>query len=72
MDSPVIVCITGAQKCSSGIMVFCVGISIAFIASWAMKFGSGLVVGVRSVGVELSMEFVLLVLSRFDPLGGGV
>ena len=37
-----------------------------------MKFGSGLVVGVRYVGVELSMEFVLLVLSRFDPLGGGV
>ena len=37
-----------------------------------MKFGSGLVGGVRSGGVKLCMIFLLLVLSRFDPLGGGV
>ena len=53
-------------------MVVCVGIVIAFIASSMMKFGSGILVGFRSIGVELSMEFVILVLSRFDCLGGGV
>ena len=37
-----------------------------------MKFGSGLLVGVRYVGVEFSMDFVILVLSRFDRRGGGV
>ena len=36
-----------------------------------MKFGSGILVGVRSIGVEFSMDFVLLVLSRFDHIGGG-
>ena len=35
-----------------------------------MKFSSGILVGVRSVGVEFSMDFVLLFLSRFDRLGG--
>ena len=37
-----------------------------------VNFGSGLVVGVRSVGFEFSMDFVLLVLSPFDRLGGDV
>ena len=37
-----------------------------------MKSGSGLLVGVRSVGVEFSMDFVLLVLSSFDCLCGFV
>ena len=37
-----------------------------------MKFGSVILVGFRSVGVEFSMDFVLLVLGRFCCLGGGV
>ena len=37
-----------------------------------MNFESGLVVGVQYVGVEFSMEFLLLVISRFDRLAGGV
>ena len=37
-----------------------------------MKFGSALVGGVRSVGIECCMVFLLLVLSRFDSQGGGV
>ena len=39
-----------------------------------MNFGSGLVGGVRSVGVEFCfcMAFLLLVLSRFDRIGGGM
>ena len=37
-----------------------------------MKFGIGLVGGVRSVGVEFCMVFLLLVLSHFYCLGGGV
>ena len=37
-----------------------------------MKFDSGLVGGFLSSGVELRMVFWLLVLSRFDCLGGGV
>ena len=53
-------------------MLVCVGISIAFIASLVMKFGGGLLGGVRSVGVELCMVFFLLVLGRFARLGGGM
>ena len=37
-----------------------------------MKYGIGLVEGVRSVGAELCMVFLLLVLRHFDCLGGGV
>ena len=37
-----------------------------------MNFGSDLVWGVRSIGVELCMVFLLMVLSRFDRLGGGM
>ena len=37
-----------------------------------MNFGSGLVEGVRSVGVEFCMVLLLMVLSRSDCLGGGV
>ena len=69
---PVIECINGAQKCSSGVVVVCVYIVIAFITSRVMKFGSVFLVGVRSVGVECHMDFVLLVLSRFYRLGGGI
>ena len=37
-----------------------------------MKFGSGFVEGVRSGGVELYMVFLLMFISRFDHLGGGM
>ena len=37
-----------------------------------MKFGSGILVGVQYVGVEFSMDFVLVVISRFGCQGGGV
>ena len=37
-----------------------------------MNFVSDLVWGVRSIGVELCMVFLLMVLSRFDCLGGGM
>ena len=37
-----------------------------------IKFGSGLVGGVHPVGAEFFMVFLLLVLSRFDCLRGGV
>ena len=52
MDFPVIRCITGAQKCSNGVVLVCVGISITFIASLVMKNGGSLVGVIRSVGVE--------------------
>ena len=32
MDLPVTGCITGAQKCYNGVVIFCVGIYISFIA----------------------------------------
>ena len=70
MGSPVIRCITGAQKCSSVVMLVCEGISIVLIATCVMKFGSVLLGGVHYVGVELSMVFLLLVLIRFDHLSG--
>ena len=37
-----------------------------------MKFGGGLVGGVCCVGVKFCMVFLSLVLSRFDPLRGGM
>ena len=33
MDSPIIGCITGAQKFSNGVVLVCVVILIAFVAS---------------------------------------
>ena len=69
---PVTVCITGAQKCSNGVVVSCVVISIAFIASCIMKFGIGRVGGFLSDGVGLCIVFLIMVPSHFDRLGGGV
>ena len=37
-----------------------------------MKFGIGLVGGVRSDGDEFCIVFLILVLRRFDSLGGDV
>ena len=65
-------CITGAQKCSNGVVLSCVGIYIAFIASCMTKFGIGWVGGVISDGVGFYIVFLLVFLSRFDRLGGGV
>ena len=45
--SPVKGCITGAHKCSNGIVVSCVGIEIALVASCVMYFGIG------RVGVDI-------------------
>ena len=48
------------------------GISSAFITSWVMMFNIGLVGGVLSDDVGLCIVLLLMVLSRFDSIGGGV
>ena len=53
-------------------MVSCVVISIAFIAYCVMKFGINRVGGVISYGVGLCIVFLLVFLSRFYFLGGGM
>ena len=58
MYLPVIGCITGAYKCSNGVVLVCVVISITFIASLVMKNGGSLVGVIRSVGVELCIVFL--------------
>ena len=69
MDSPVIGCITGTQKFSNGVVSVCVGISIAFITSLVMKFGSGLVGGVFSCDDEFCRNLLSIdsSLNRIDP-----
>ena len=72
MYFPITGCIIGAQKCSNGVVVVCVGILIAFVASLVINFGIGLVRGFCYDGVGLCIVFLLLVISRFGRLGGGV
>ena len=72
MDFPVTGCINGAQKCSNGVVVSCMGIYITFIDYCVMKFCIFQVGGVISDGVGLCIIFFLMVLSCFDSLGGGV